>query len=218
MKRKSLIIAALAILATPTVCLAVPPIPGAYVSGFAGASFVMDTDVEGVDFDNIPFKDRAEFDPSINIGATGGFDFGYVRLEGEISYKQGDFSRITFQDGTRFSSPDGELGALGVMFNTFFDFHNNSPVTPYLGGGIGFAALHMSDTTARGVFLYPEDDATAFAYQAGGGLEIAINRQFSLDVGYRYFGTNKASFDSDFFNTELEFESHNVAVGFRAKF
>jgi opacity protein-like surface antigen len=41
----------------------------------------------------------------------------------------------------------------------------------------------------------------------------------SLDVGYRYFGTSKARFDSDLnFTDELKFESHNGAVGLRVKF
>ena len=113
------------------------------------------------------------------------------------------------------------------MFNPFFDFHNNSPVTPYIGGGIGFAALHIDDTfgtDTRGgfserLFLYAEDDDTVFAYQAGAGIEIALSRTLSLDFGYRYFGTSTADFDSDFaIETEMKFESHNAMAGMRVKF
>jgi opacity protein-like surface antigen len=165
-----------------------------------------------------------EFDPGVNIGGTGGFDFGFVRLEGELSYKHGEMTSITDRDtGDRIRNVDGSLGALAMMFNGFFDLHNDTPVTPYLGGGIGFAALHLSDTfgtdaLGRGL-VYTEDDDTVFAYQAGAGLEIALNRMLSLDVGYRYFGTSKARFDSDLnFTDELKFESHNGAVGLRVKF
>jgi opacity protein-like surface antigen len=53
-------------------------------------------------------------------------------------------------------------------------------------------------------------------------MEIALNPMFSLDFGYRYFKTTKGSFDTydDYFNqsTEMRFQGHNVAVGFRMKY
>jgi opacity protein-like surface antigen len=169
-----------------------------------------------------------EFDPSINIGGTGGFDFGVVRLEGELSYKHGEISAVNDQtNNVQYRATDGSLGALAMMVNAFIDLHNYSPITPYLGGGVGFAALHLSDTFGTNVSttpltrtqLYNEDNDTVFAYQAGAGLEIALNRRLSLDVGYRYFATSRARFEKNpFLTTELKFESHNGAVGFRVKF
>jgi opacity protein-like surface antigen len=225
MKRILIIIAALVTLALPAISSAAPARPGAYVSGFLGVTVPRDTDVTTDQFSPPnTFTNRVEFDPGVNIGGTGGFDFGFVRLEGELSYKHGEMTSITDRDtGDRIRNVDGSLGALAMMFNGFFDLHNDTPVTPYLGGGIGFAALHLSDTfgtdaLGRGL-VYTEDDDTVFAYQAGAGLEIALNRMLSLDVGYRYFGTSKARFDSDLnFTDELKFESHNGAVGLRVKF
>jgi opacity protein-like surface antigen len=110
------------------------------------------------------------------------------------------------------------------MANGFIDLHNDTPVTPYVGGGIGFAALHLTDThdNFTGDRLYREDDATVFAYQAGAGLDIALNRRVSLDLGYRYFGTSKAEFDSNnqlnSSTAEMRYESHNMAVGVKFKF
>ena len=230
MKRNLIALIALVVVAIPAIGLAAPARPGGYVSGFLGVNATRDTNVTSTDFTTVTpgvFEDRVEFDPGINIGGTGGYDFGMMRLEGELSYKHGEINAITDKsDGFRFRSVDGSLGALAVMFNGFFDLHNESPITPYFGGGIGFAALHLSDTfgtdTRVGVtrlLLYPEDDATVFAYQAGAGLEIALNRRLSLDIGYRYFGTAKAKFDTDFASTtELKFESHSGAVGIRVKF
>ncbi|WP_298273497.1 outer membrane beta-barrel protein [Geobacter sp.] len=221
MKKITITIAAIALCAIPAVSGATPPHPGAYVSGFLGVSAPLDTDVTG--FAGGPINDRVEFDPSINVGGTGGYDFGLIRLEGEISYKHGEIKSVTDDTGFRFGGVDGNIGALAVMANAFFDLHNATPITPYWGGGIGFAVLKISDTfgndaTGR-LLLYPEDDDTVFAYQAGGGVEIAINRQFSLDLGYRYFGTSKATFDSNWpTTTSLKYESHNGMVGFRVKF
>ena len=172
------------------------------------------------------FNDRIEFDPSISIGGSGGFDFGYLRIEGELSYKNGEMSSITEKiSQTRFANVDGRMGASALMFNAFFDLRNPSPVTPYIGGGIGFATLHLSDTfgtetnTGNRERLYRSDDDTVFAYQVGAGLEIALTRMLSLDLGYRYFGTAKAKFNRNTSTaTELKFESHNASVGFRVKF
>lgn len=224
MKRISTAIAAIALCALPAVSGAAPARPGAYVSGFFGVSAALDADVTSIDNDfGTVFNDTVEFDPNIYMGGTGGFDFGHMRLEGEISYKHGEISSITDDTGFRFRGVDGSLGALAVMANAFVDVHNDTPVTPYFGGGIGFAVLSLSDTfgsddTGR-LLLYPEDESTVFAYQAGGGLEIAINPILSLDLGYRYFGTTKGTFDSDWVTTtKLRYESHNGMVGFRVKF
>lgn len=229
MKRSLIVITFLAILAIPAIAAATPAHPGAYFSGFLGVSVPMDTDVTTADFFSpATFDDRVEFDPGINVGGSGGYDFGVIRLEGELSYKQSDIRSVTDQaDGFRFGNVDGDLGAFAMMFNAFIDLHNNTMVTPYLGGGVGFAVLNLSDTfgtdvvdgVAERVLLYLDDDDTVFAYQAGVGLEIALNRQLSLDLGYRYFGTTRARFDTNLdVTTELRFESHNGVVGFRVKF
>jgi len=108
-----------------------------------------------------------------------------------------------------------------MMCNAFFDLHNSSPITPYLGGGIGFATMYLSDTFVPGdpVPIYQADNDTVFAYQAGGGLDIALNRRISLDLSYRYFATTKAKFGSNSdVTTDLTFRSHNTAVGLRVKF
>ena len=116
---------------------------------------------------------------------------------------------------------------MATMFNSFADLHNDSPVTPYFGGGIGLATIYLSDTfgtdTRGGTVsrdqIYVDDSDTVFAYQAGGGVEIAMNSVLSLDLGYRYFGTTKARLDNSFdLSTRLRFESHNATAGFRIKF
>ncbi|MDA8428635.1 MAG: outer membrane beta-barrel protein [Geobacteraceae bacterium] len=223
MKRKLIVIAALAALALPAVCSAAPPRPGAYVSGFLGVTVPKDSDVTGIDFLGTPplsIDEQIEFDPGINVGGTAGYDFGIVRLEGELSYKQGEMKSVTLTTGDRVNDVDGSLGVLAMMFNGFFDLHNSTPVTPYWGGGIGFAAMHLSDTFAPdGSLIYQAGDDTVFAYQAGAGLDIALNRQLSLDLGYRYFGTAKANFATgQDIETSMKYESHNATVGFRVKF
>lgn len=224
MKRNIIFIAALATLMIPTICSAIPLVPSPYVSVFGGASIPENTTVTTNDFNNNTiFDDRVEFDTGVYAGGTAGFDFGLLRLEGELSYRYSNIKSITDQsDGFQFQNVNGNLGALTFMTNAFVDLHNPSPITPYFGGGAGFAVLDLSDTFAGAPtqgLLYPGGSQTVFAYQVGAGLELALNRFFSLDIGYRYFGTDNAKFESNSISTtDLKLKSHNAMAGLRMKF
>ncbi|UFS72636.1 outer membrane beta-barrel protein [Geomonas sp. RF6] len=200
--------------------------PAPYLGVFAGVSFPLDADTSGTDYYHSPtlsFDEKIEFDPSLQGGMTAGFDFGMGRLEGELSYKHAEMTTITGPGNIRYDDADGRAGAFSVLFNGFIDVHNNSPVTPYFGGGIGFAVVHISDTYVTQPagyqdILYFSDDDTVFAYQIGAGVGIFLTPLVSLDVGYRYFGTSKAHFEESPVRAELEMESHNVSVGVRFTF
>jgi opacity protein-like surface antigen len=221
MKSYLIIIAILATLAIPSLGAAAEGKPGPYVSAFLGTSFTQNTTVSGFDR-GAAYNDQATFNPGIYVGGTGGYDFGFVRLEAELSYRNGQFDTITFSNGTRFNNVNGDLDVYATMFNAFFDVHNSSPVTPYVGGGIGFATLYLSDTFVNGPSgfgrLYNDSCDTVFASQVGAGVDIALNKRYSLDVGYRYFITERANLGSNTISSNLKFESHNASVGFKAKF
>ena len=199
-----------ALLMIPAVSSAAPYRQGPYFAGFLGVTVPEDADASGA------FHDRIQFDPGLNIGGAAGFDFGAARLEGEISYKQGEVKTVTDKDtNTSFRGVDGSIDVTAFMANIFVDLQGQMPITPYFGGGVGFAAMHQSDTfDFNGGLLYAADDAIAFAYQVGAGLEIPLNRQLSLDLAYRYFATSTASFVDD----DVIFRSHNATVGLRFKY
>lgn len=216
MKKRTLVILVAASLALPAVASAAPYRQGPYIGGFIGVTVPEKTDATSYAGD--VYNDRISFEPGVNGGGVMGFDYGGVRFEGEVSYKDFKFDSVTDDTGARYKIVDGGVDTTAFMANVFIDLHNQSPVTPYFGGGVGFAALHLNDTfgyDSNGVELsYFSDDDVVFAYQVGGGLELPLNRQLSLDLAYRYFGTSEASF----FDTEMELTSHNATVGFRLKF
>lgn len=219
MKKTLLTFAALALLLLPAMAEAAQGRPGGYASLFLGMSMMEDTDA--TTYDPQTFHERIEFDPGVYVGGTLGYDFGGVRLEGELSYRQNEIDSIDDRDFGPYPGVDGDIGVFAVMANAFVDLHNDSPITPYIGGGVGVATIYLSDTDVDGSIFYTEDDDSVFAYQVGGGLGIALNRQTTLDLGYRYFGTEEARFNSDgygYLSTEFETESHNFAVGLRFKF
>jgi len=220
MKRVLVAVAAIALWGIPAMGEAAPSRPGGYFSGFLGVNIPQDADVDSTFFGGTTFSDRVEFDPSVAVGGTVGYDFGYLRLEGEISYRHAEIGSVTDRlSGAPYHGVDGDVGALGFMANTFFDLENSTPITPYWGGGIGFAVMNVSDTTSAEGQLYYEGEDTVFAYQAGAGVEIALNPFLSLDLGYRYFGTSEATIDEDSpQSTRFRLESHNALLGLRVKF
>jgi opacity protein-like surface antigen len=223
---KALIVALLAVtlFSIPSISSAATGRPGPYVTGFLGTSFARDTTISGFDsFTSTAYSDRTSFDPGIYLGGSGGYDFGFMRLEGELAYRHAQLDTVTDSLGNRFRNVDGNLGAFSTMFNVYFDLHNSSRITPYLGGGLGFASLYLSETTAinssgNKIILYDASNDTVFATQVGAGMDIAINNRSSIDVGYRYFITDKARLNGDFTSSDLRFESHNMLVGFKFKF
>lgn len=227
MQKILLVIAALAILTMPAIAGAAQGRTGGYASIFLGANLLNDTDVTTDEYFGplVTFNDRIEAEPGVYAGGTAGYDFGLVRLEGELSYRWNEMDSIYDRDtGFKYGGVDGDIGVFAVMANAFLDIHNDSPITPYLGGGIGIATIYLSDTygTDSDGFrrtLYSEDDESVFAWQLGGGVDIALNRQTSLDIGYRYFKTDNASFTSDWYQSkDFELENHSVAAGLRFNF
>lgn len=223
---KSGIVAAILMMAlVPSLASATPAEPGAYVGGGLGVSVPRDSPATGTDYFQSPnsnFRDKVSFDPGVYVSGNGGYDFGWVRLEGELAYRYNEIKSIIGQNG-RVGNPDGNLGVFSVLFNGFVDLHNDTPVTPYFGGGIGFATLHLDATHGRdnlGRYLvYGEGDDTVFAYQAGAGVGIALSRRVTFDLGYRYLATEEADFDSDEgILTSMKFRSHNALMGVRVTF
>jgi len=223
MKMYLLALAGLLFFSVPSLCTAASGRPGPYASFFLGGSFAQDATLSGYDFYSyLPYDDKVSFDTGIYTGGTAGYDFGFLRLEGELSYRSANIDSITFANGARFSNSDGDIGVFSTMLNVFFDVHNSSPVTPYLGGGIGAATLYLSDVYGCGTNgcgqLYGYSTDTVFAAQVGLGVDIKLNSRYSLDLGYRYFITDEANLSSFLGNNSFKFESNNALLGFKMKF
>lgn len=228
-KKSLVVLAALLGLTTiPAVSFAYQPYPGGYTSFFLGASVFQDTTVTTTQFNPVTVKQaETSFDPGLNIGGTAGYDFGYVRLEGELSYKQGQITSVSEPAfGVHYVNTDGSAGVFAAMVNSFVDIHNDSPVTPYIGGGMGVASVHITNTKgvdsnsgALNLHVFNSDSTGVFAYQVGTGVEVALNRHLSLDLGYRYFATSTASLQKNWPNsTDFRLRTHNATVGLRVKF
>lgn len=184
---------------------------GPYVGGQAGVVFLSDADIS----DPSGLTATAEFDTGFGLGLVGGYDFDMFRLEGELFYKTNGIDQITLG----LSAPaDGDFTTLGLMVNAYYDFRTATPVTPYIGAGLGMAQVSAEDVTVGGT-LVADDDDMVFSYQLIAGIGYAVSNAVTLDLAYKYLGTADPSLtDVDGAPFDTEYNSHNVVLGLRYKF
>lgn len=130
-------------------------------------------------------------------GAVGVAMDNGLRLENELVYRQAS-ARGTGDD----------QWALGWMVNAWWDARNSTKITPYFGGGFGFGRGHASSPGPV------DNDITGVAYQAGGGVDIRLDRSLSVDLGYRYFGIS----DMGNHGSGSDLSGSSVMAGMRLKF
>lgn len=184
---------------------------GLYVSGNLGFAMASDSDLTDSTVPGITVN--TEFDTGFAFGAALGYDFNTFRVEGEISYQKNDVDKIGAQGV--FFDKTGDATALSFLINGYYDFINRSAFTPYISAGLGFAQVEFNDLDISGIgFSGSNDEDTVFAYQIGIGVGYAVNEKITIDVKYRYFGTE----DSEYDTTEAEFASNNLLFGVRINF
>ncbi|MBT0654371.1 outer membrane protein [Geomobilimonas luticola] len=206
MKNVTMVLAGILVLAMSSVCFGA----GGYVGGAAGVFMPQDSTV--TNFDGT--RGNQSYDTGYVLTAFGGYAFDSgLRLEGELAYREAELDRAAGTYSYGYYGYNDSLWAFSGMANLFFDLRNNTNVTPYLGGGIGFATVSF-DNGYYNQYYYDSEEETVFAYQAGGGVCIDLSRNVALDIGYRYFGTENIHFDF----REIELDSHNVTVGVKFKF
>ena len=184
---------------------------GLYVSGNIGFATASDSDLTD---STVPGTTvNIEFDTGLALGAALGYDFNRFRVEGEISYQTNDVDKIGAQ-GVFFDAT-GDATALAFLINGYYDFVNSSAFTPYISAGLGYAQVAFNDLNISGSgFPGSSDDDSVFAYQIGIGIGYAVTEKVTIDVKYRYFGTENSEYDT----TEAEFASNNFLFGVRVYF
>ena len=120
------------------------------------------------------------------VSSAAGLDLGLLRLEGEVMFGNDSLDEMELN---RFNfDRDGDIQAIVGMANVFFDIPARDGVTPYFGGGIGYADISAREVgTADGELV--EDDGIVMAYQVRAGIAFALVPHTEITLGYRYFAT-----------------------------
>lgn len=111
-----------------------------------------------------------------------------------------------------------------LFANLFWDFHNDTNLTPYIGGGVGMAFNYTGyDITMNsGDKLSIDDKQTNFAWNVGAGLTYDFNENIAIDASYRFVGLgyNEVSGTYNGHNYEIGNEPYNneFMVGLRFSF
>lgn len=211
MKTTGIICTCLLLLLSPAVVIASD---GQYISGHIGANWLSDADFNGSP--GLTVSSEVEFDTGLHLGAAYGYDFGEFRVEGEFGYQSHEFKKMKdiklngIPLGDR--DADGDIDAFIFLINGFYDVNTGTKLTPYLGGGIGFAVLEIKDLFVEGI-VRGDDDDTVFAYQLAGGMAYELTERIFADLSYRFVATSEPDFaDLEYYN------SHNLVAAIRYSF
>jgi opacity protein-like surface antigen len=106
--------------------------------------------------------------------------FSNMRAEFELSQSLNDTSEI----GEPYTSYDGSINASFALANLWYDLPTETKITPYVGGGLGYARISHVGSSA-GIPLVDDSD-TSFSAQIGIGGRVSIGARGAIDIGYRY--------------------------------
>jgi opacity protein-like surface antigen len=126
---------------------------------------------------------------TVGGGAFVGWDFypqSRVPLRTEIEYAIRSNMSKTWEGVGSLSGKEikQERNLQTLLFNLYYDFHNDSAFTPYLsaGAGAGFIRTKFDGEDSRTFHN------TVFAYNVGAGVSYAFTDNVSADLAYRFLG------------------------------
>lgn len=151
-----------------------------YLAGQAGGSFPASGDLEN---------------DGVYGLAAGWYVNDNIRMELEGAYRTNDFET------------GGRSDTWNTMLNAYWDFHNSSSITPYLGFGAGWAFNKLKDTAS-------DDKDNGFTYQAIAGASIDMTDSLALTVDYRFVDTDKFKYTAG----DFDYRAHEVHGGLRYSF
>lgn len=180
-----------------------------YVSLFGGAA--MPSSGVWSTADVYTFEGKTGFSVGMAIGtelADG------LRGELELSYLNYALDAYSSETGSS-EKASGNLKAGFLLANVWNDIDLGF-MTPYVGGGLGFALAHMSDGDFDGDQL-SDSKGLSFAGQFGVGARFGVTDHLQLDVGYRFKSIIEAMIQTDdenvYENAELASHQHVLQAG-----
>ncbi len=214
---------------------------GFYVGIGGGLAFVNDTNIKGHTTQQYssPLDATAEFENGVAISSAVGYSFANGwRVEGELGYRKNDLGDATVRTPgslvvllpsgapaaalTGRQAFEGDISAVTLMANLYYDFDLDGGWKPYVGGGFGLARLSAkAKSEATGATLLDDKD-TVFTYKIGIGVGYEIGgsgeRPVIVSLDYRYFETENATFTGSLTGTDLDAEQHGHYVGVSLRF
>jgi len=224
-------IALFASTAIATAALALPADAGNfYVRMFGGANWVADAGFTAISptqsSDTMTFSVGG--DTGWVVGGAVGYDLNEIlrgwSTEVEVSYRSNQDKGHWFSTtgGSTHGNVDFDNTSLAVMANAWYEFPI-AGVSPYIGGGIGWARSRFKGTydaasASDASFDFKND---GFAWQLGAGVNIPVQQGVTVGLGYRYFRGPQVTVESygtvsgsvtNAANASVDTENHSVIL------
>ncbi len=159
---------------------------GINVSGVGGSDLTLNPDTTSMSKADVELKD----------GYGYGLVFGFpaanplmTRAEVEAAFRTTDIDNITAAGAS-----GNKIEAKSVVFNGYYDFGSSAAGSfqPYLGGGIGWSNVEVSDVTLPTTPVTTVDDEDeALTFQGMLGVRWHLSSATAMTLGYKYTGTSK---------------------------
>ncbi|MBO4369021.1 MAG: porin family protein [Desulfovibrio sp.] len=121
--------------------------------------------------------------------------------------------------GITGGSLKNEYSMQTIFANVYYDLHNDSDFTPYIGGGLGLAIINnrIEGEVFTGKTSYSDsfnETTTSFAYNLGVGCSYDFTDSLTGDIGYRFVGTNYHETDRSIGGSKVKLGMANYANEF----
>ena len=196
-----------------------------YIEGQGGPMIVedMDFDILDANGDSVDTA-SADFDAGYDFGGVVGYDFGWLRLEADASYRAADLNTLQagttglvgngpgapFATGQQFAA-DGEVNVLSFMVNALADFGEDDGLQGFVGGGAGVARTDLEgtiDASGPGAF---DDSDSGFAWQVLAGVRAPLTDSIDAGLRYRFFNADDVGIvDTAGRDLDARFRSHSI--------
>ena len=159
-----------------------------YVSAHGGADFGTKSKVKEGNFNG----SEAKYKTGFNVGAAVGHSFDDFRFELELGYKNLKAKEINSVTagvaGPKATNLSGGLSIFSLMGNVYYDLPVMDQVDLYFGAGLGMANVRANIENKNPGGSKIDGNANVFAYQLMAGPAYKINDQWTVSLGYRFFG------------------------------
>lgn len=187
-----------------------------------GVGFAEKSELDGRGSDLLGHSDHKT---GWGVGLAVGYNFGDVRLEGELSRFQNSVDDYGFTNAGGYpfgvgtvDADRGSTRATNLMANLYYDINLGMALKPYIGFGLGGSRLNFNNYTS-GATAFLDDSKTVFAYQGIAGLRYELSDRLDMTLDYRYFNTeNPGLVDSLGRQLQGDYTNHLVMVGLSWKF
>ena len=129
-------------------------------------------------------KDNLKYKNGFNGAVEFGVSYDAWRLGLEVSYRQ---NKIKESTNAGFPTTTfNKINALAGMINVYYDYALTEECSLYVGAGLGMAKFNFVRLADK-----IEDGKAVFAWQVLAGVAYDINENWTVEAGYRLFGTSK---------------------------